>query len=277
MPWLGRKPDPYRTPMHCVYKYVFENYHAVYVGLTIEPERRDRHHRDGSNGSSVYRFASSHGVSVPSMQLVASGLRVDEAQAIEDETIKLCREDGWQILNKARTGIGVGSIGCSAHRWTKPRVFEVASGFTRRKHFERTYPSAYDVARRNGWLDELIPLPPQIPKPPSKPKVLMLTYKPSYDDLLAEAKKYHSRKEFMQKSWGGLYEKARKAGIVDMLFPNKRTPREIMSFDTNGNVATWPNAYAAAKALRVCRINIVQICKGQFHKQYIHGYTFRYA
>lgn len=40
-------------------------------------------------------------------------------------------------------------------KWTKEKVFEVARGFRRRGELKKVYHTAYQVARRNQWFDEM--------------------------------------------------------------------------------------------------------------------------
>ena len=156
-PWLAR-PNPYTTPMHIVYKYVFQDLHAVYLGLTMNPKQRGHDHRTGRHGGSVvYRFAKQHGVQVPPMQFIfCNAMPIDVAQGMEDMFVRWWRgQDGWQVLNTARTGVGCGSVGGVARKWTRSRVFKLSRKFTRPKQFEEAYPSAYEKARLRGWLREM--------------------------------------------------------------------------------------------------------------------------
>ena len=156
-PWLAR-PNPYTTPMHTVYKYVFPRQHAVYIGLTIDPIGRDNHHRHGHKGkrSAVFRFACAHGEQVPRMLIIAEHLTISEAQACEDVLVKANRERGWLVLNKGATGVGCGSVGSVANKWTRSRVFKLSHEFMRPKQFAKAYPSAYEKARRLGWLHAMV-------------------------------------------------------------------------------------------------------------------------
>ena len=40
-------------------------------------------------------------------------------------------------------------------KWTREKVFEVSKKFSTRGGFKKEYKSAYNVARINGWLDEM--------------------------------------------------------------------------------------------------------------------------
>lgn len=41
--------------------------------------------------------------------------------------------------------------------WTKEKVFEESRKYQTRKKFDKGSSRAYEVARKNGWLDELFP------------------------------------------------------------------------------------------------------------------------
>lgn len=159
--WLGSKQNPRTDKIYVCYKYEFTDFHAVYVGLTMNPSQRDNSHRTAPKGikSSVFKFAESHKCDIPRMTILHKNLSCKQAQDCEDFYVKKFRRLEWNVLNKARTGVGVGSIGTTAFKWTKPKVFEEERKYLRRKHFEEGCSSAYEVARKNHWLDEMTWMP----------------------------------------------------------------------------------------------------------------------
>jgi hypothetical protein len=61
---------------------------------------------------------------------------------------KMCERYGWSV-NPPRQPSGY---------WTKEKVREVALKCKNRSEFSKVQSSAYNVALRNGWLDEFFPL-----------------------------------------------------------------------------------------------------------------------
>lgn len=152
MPWLGKKENPFRERIHCVYVYRFNEYRAVYVGLTMQPTKR--HHRHMTSFSSAREFAEAHGIPMV-MDVLYRGLSITEAQEMEAETVSSYASEGWNILNRAKVGVNCGSVGGGIRKWTRPRVFEVSKRFCSRGEFSHGCPGAYEVARLHGWLSEM--------------------------------------------------------------------------------------------------------------------------
>lgn len=73
--WLeNHRIDIVYGRIYSVYCYVFEEFHAVYVGLSLKPRKRDSQHRDGKSRSSVFSFAKEKSVDVPEMKILEEGL-----------------------------------------------------------------------------------------------------------------------------------------------------------------------------------------------------------
>ena len=92
-------------------------------------------------------------------------------------------------------------------KWTREIVFEEALKCKSRGEFQKNSPGAYDVARKNKWLDEMTWLKPQL-KTWTK------------ENVIAEAKKYPSKVEFHKKA-SVAYRVALRNKWMDELFPNK--------------------------------------------------------
>lgn len=141
--------------IYCVYRYVFEfaGKRYVYVGLTMRPTIRDRRHREGD--SSVYDFANEHGLEIPKMEIVEKNLTQVDARKKEDIIRKIYEASpDFVVLNKAKTGSGIGSIGGMHRKWGRKACYEEAKKFKSRGEFEKGSPSAYQAAHSKKWLDD---------------------------------------------------------------------------------------------------------------------------
>lgn len=138
--------------IYSVYRYVFvidgEKY--VYVGLTLRPRIRDERHRKGD--SSVYDFARSHGVPIPPMEIIQSKLTQLEAREKEDFFRHLYEAAGDHVLNRAKTGRMIGSVGGMHRKWTRAKCEEEAKKYTSKKVFASECMGAYIAGRLNGWF-----------------------------------------------------------------------------------------------------------------------------
>ena len=91
------------------------------------------------------------------MEIIEDGLTIKQGLEREDYYVQKFKKDGWNVLNKMKTGIVSGSAGNLTRHWTYETCYEEAKKYKSRKEFCDNAHTAYDVARKNGWLDELFP------------------------------------------------------------------------------------------------------------------------
>lgn len=190
--------------IYCVYRYVFEfdEKHYVYIGLTMRPTVRDHRHREGD--SSVYDFAKEHGLEIPKMEIVEQNLTQIEARNKEDVIRKIYESSSdFIVLNRAKTGAGVGSIGGMHKKWGRKACYEEAKKFTSRGEFEKGSPSAYQAALSKKWIDDYTWFEAKHHHAWTK------------DEFLALAKQYTSIKEF-QKAHNGACIAGRLRGWIQL-------------------------------------------------------------
>lgn len=138
-----------------VYLYFFDNYNAVYIGRTINVKRRDREHIFNTDNDAVAKFALEHRCPVPPMIILEDNLSLEQGQKQEDYWVNYYKENGYYVLNKAKTGIGIGSLGnIGGVKWTKKNCFEEAKKYSCRKEFQRGSVGAYTQALKRSWLKE---------------------------------------------------------------------------------------------------------------------------
>ena len=111
--------------------------------------------------------------------------------------------------------------------WTYDTVKEEAKKYNTRLEFQKEASSAYRIARKSGWLDNLTKHMVQV----MNPKGYW-----TYDKVEEEAKKYNTRLEFGKGS-GSAYNTARKSGWIDdvtkhmvkVIKPNSKTVKIILN------------------------------------------------
>ena len=234
-----------------VYAYEFKEYNSVYVGRTINLIRRNNEHICGKNNSSVHKFAKENNINVPEPKILETNITILEGQELEGIWVERYREQGWNILNKAKCGKGCGSLGTLYRKWTKNKVFEESKKYTSRSEFKYNKPSAYLVACKNNWLDEMTWLKRKHHKPYTKEEIFEESKKYTYfndfkknnasifniafkngwldemtwlkrklhkpytkEDCFEESKKYTSRKEFKKNCYSA-WDKSNKNGWLD--------------------------------------------------------------
>lgn len=127
---------------YLVYAYVDNEEQVVYVGLTHRPKRRENAHRNGTYGKnktqfSVYKYFKSLNKEVPQPIYLMNGLSSKQAQYWEHWYKEEFISQGFQILNKAKTGLNKGSIGSPFIKWTKEKVFEESKKYSTKYDFQK--------------------------------------------------------------------------------------------------------------------------------------------
>ncbi len=152
--WLG-KGVLSKKRIYVVYCYKDEDTNAVYVGLTNNLRQRHWQHCNGilKNGERrydiVYRYFQSIGKDVPQPVIKKGELYAKEAQQYEKQYLKQYKDDGFVVLNLAKAG-SLGAYG----KWSKEMCYNEAKKYQTREEFKFGNNSAYNAARRNGWIDE---------------------------------------------------------------------------------------------------------------------------
>ena len=204
--WLiDQRIDIIKDRIDCVYVYIFEETKAAYVGRTLmrRQKKRDREHVFGQDSDNVAKYAKKHNVPVPPMKIIESNLTLEEGLDREDYWRKWYEQQGYTMLNRLATGIGKGSLGYISHgKWNRKTCFEEAKKYKSASEFGNANGSAYDAARRNGWIKDYTWFDVLWEKKWDK--------KTCYE----EAKKYKTRGEFQNNCRGG-YRKAWKMGWLD--------------------------------------------------------------
>jgi hypothetical protein len=196
--------------IHYVYCFIFHSTNSVYVGRTVEPIKREKAHN--KNGA-VYRHSMENNIEIPKMQILFDRLTLDESKIKEDDMVNYYRKCGYNILNKAKTGLNssaIGSIGFG--KLTRKYCFNKAKECKSKSDLEKKYPTVYLKAWKNGWLKDYTWFI-QIIKPKG--------YWDVFENVEKEAKKCKSKWD-LGKSCRSAYNAARKHGWMNILFPVKK-------------------------------------------------------
>ena len=189
--WLvDKRIDIIKDRIDCVYAYFFKETNAVYIGRTIRKRDRDYQHIFTTDRDTVAKYAKELGLPVPSMLILEESLTLKEGQAKEDYWKNYYAAQGFTLLNKAGTGVGIGSLGSIGYgKWTKNTCYEEAKKYTSRSSFELANGSAYEAARKRGWLKDYTWF-----EELKTPKAHW-----TYDRCFEEAQKCKTLKEFYRK------------------------------------------------------------------------------
>lgn len=177
-----------------IYRYVFpDNY--CYVGLTHNPIKRKKAHL--TTNSSVYNHIIETGLE-PRYEELTGYIDIDDAKKQEEYWKVKSEEEGFTILNKAKTG----ALGSNDIKWTKEKCKEEALKYKSRNDFRKNSLRAYMATFNNGWADEICSHMSYIYKKWNKEK------------CREEALKYNSRSDFYYGSCSA-WDRARRNGWLD--------------------------------------------------------------
>lgn len=181
----------------CIYVAEFSD-HSIYVGLTCDTKRRWQDHVSAED-SAVYLHIQETGLK-PIFTIIHNYVNIETAQKLEGEYEQYYRDEGWNVLNRARTGALGGEAG-----YTKEEVIEVASHYSTLKEFREKDAGYYEAGYRSDYWNEIrnICTPHQ-----------HLKY--TETELQDIAQKYTNKTDFYH-SVHGAYEAAKKMGILDAI------------------------------------------------------------
>lgn len=160
MPWLqppvlGKLPQ---KKTHCVYVYLDEENKACYVGRTNRLKRRDKEHRnpyDKNKPDSLKRYFDLIGNEMPQPIVLKDTLLPTESQYWEDYYLNAYKEDGYRIINRGKKGVNVGSLGGGFIKWDRESTLEESRKYRTFGEFGIGNASAYQAAKRYGWVTEM--------------------------------------------------------------------------------------------------------------------------
>lgn len=161
----------------CIYVYEFSD-NCAYIGLTFNIDKRHKEHL--KRGTVCDHLKNNNYI----LKQLTEYIGVEIAKLKESEYVKEYKKNGWNILNKAKTG-SVGAI----LLWTKEKCQIESLKYSYRFDFQKGSRSAYLSASLNGWLDEICSH--------MKNKKYIWTEK---ENCKKEALKYKTRVDFRRKS-----------------------------------------------------------------------------
>ena len=127
---------------------------SVYIGITFDYHERYRQHI--KNKSSNHRVEKRKKTKKHKWVEFGKWFDLEKAQEEEMRIIKKYINNGWEVLNLAKTGKGSGSLGSSRLIWTDDKIAECALLCNTPNEFKKRFPSAY--RRLIMQKKELIPV-----------------------------------------------------------------------------------------------------------------------
>jgi len=171
----------------CIYVYEFDDKY-VYVGLTNNLKtRKYKHKQEGS----VYEYMKINNNYV--LKQLSEYLDIDIAIEKEEFYVNEYKKNGWNILNKSKTG----SIGSNVVKWTKDKLIEEALKYKTRTEFQKGSKGAYLRAYRIKYLDEICSHMIEKKKPNG--------YWNNFERCKNIAFKYENKTDFLENNYSAWY------------------------------------------------------------------------
>lgn len=185
----------------CIYvwEFIINDTKYAYIGLTCNHRRRENEHKGRGNGkfddSQVLKFIKNNGLNPDdySPKYLTEYLPENEASIMEGFWEQKYQDNGWTILNVAKTG----GLGGSIPKWTFETCKEEALKYDTITDFRKYSRVAYCQACRYGWIREIAEL-----------KNWKVRNKWTKQSCIEEAKKYSTYTDFMHNSYNA-YQSAR--------------------------------------------------------------------
>lgn len=176
------------THRRLVYVYEFED-KSVYVGLTCnEHNRKYGHltHEKSREKSSVYRHIKKTNLQ-PIYKKISAYVSAADAQTLENITVNKYKENGWNILNRTKTG----ALGSACRKWTKDSCKDASSKCKTLTEFYKTYRSAYHKSLKEGFINEICGH--MVKTKPNKPSKYWTKNK-----IISDSKKYANMTDYFK-------------------------------------------------------------------------------
>lgn len=130
-----------------IYAYEFSD-NSVYIGLTYNINKRKiNHSREGT----VFNYSIDTKIIPIFKQLISEPVDIEKAKELENFYLEQYKDEGWIILNKAKTG----GLGGNTIKWNYKACKKEALKYETRNEFKVNSKGAYESAAKNGWRDDI--------------------------------------------------------------------------------------------------------------------------
>lgn len=156
MVWLKQEKIKFNENCfnYLIYSYEIPELNSVYVGLS--KNLKDRHYKHiKSPKDTLYRFCKKNNIDVPLPKILYNNLTPIESQKKELECTELYIKQGWNIINIAKMGENISSIGGNAIKWTTEKIYEESKQYkTLKDYYENS--KVYCIAVKKDLIKNMI-------------------------------------------------------------------------------------------------------------------------
>ena len=202
-----------------IYAEEFENSKTVYIGLSCQIERGHNAHlgKENQHGvivSPVYHHMKETGEKPKLKILTRRPVNSENAGEVENSYIKKYKENGWELLNKAKAG----SLGSMRPKWTYKKFEKMKKGCKTQEEYHKKLDWRRYLLKE-GWWEKLIsdlPIKSKLGRIPNTHWTL--------EEALEVAKKCKNTAE-LQKKYAGAYKTILRNGgrkALRKVYPNMK-------------------------------------------------------
>lgn len=164
--WLKRTIElDMETPNYLIYVYEDISEKVCYVGLTNNLIKRKSQHKKTRYYKNKYgvkyhyrdtpnKYFFEKGEKLPEPKILENGLNANYAQEREKYWCDYYLNNGWSLLNKAKTGKNSSSLGGCQTKWTYDALKEESKKYKTKEEFKKLKNTAYKIAREKNLLEE---------------------------------------------------------------------------------------------------------------------------
>lgn len=167
--WLKRNQEcDLNEPIYCIYSYEDPENKYCYVGLTKNIIKRKSSHKrrefykmkDGTitkRYDSVRQYFYNIGKDMPEPIILEEKLSANDAQDRENFWCNHYKENGWNLINIAKTGKGSSSIGGYPEKWTDDELIKLAIKYDYPEKLKKEHSWAYKCIRARKLMNMCFP------------------------------------------------------------------------------------------------------------------------
>ena len=188
---------PSNDDKRCVYVFEFSDNFA-YVGLTKDIKKRHYQHKKKGSVFNHIKINDNY-----QLKQLSNYVSISEAKLLEKDFYEKYKKNGWNMLNKSKTG----GIGNSSIIWTKERCQDEALKYNNKGDFFKKSSNAYYASIRNKWITDIC-------------SHMIIKIKPkdywTKERCQDEALKYNNTKEFSEFSPSAYHKSIKNKWLYDI-------------------------------------------------------------
>ena len=220
-----------------VYAYEFPEFRSVYVGLTGDEERRKHQHKTEED-STLYRYMQKHPGVEPVYKVKSLGyIDSQEASKMETKVENYYREQGWQLINIAKTG----GLGGRMPIYSDDFVRDIAKKYTVLKDFWKDHKKMLNTVIKYNK-----PLYDEVTSHMQR-NVGSGVVKYTLEDIMNIASNYDNISDF-RKDYPKIYSVIRSRGIVQQV--TNHMSRKVVRNYTDDQLKAIASKYKTVKDFR---------------------------